>query len=148
MRIILKILTSIFLTLIVVNSAAAAGNYYTPPKRGGTAERKAILNAVRPPSVEADLRKPIEFVVTSMKVSGNWAFVVLEPQRPGGGAIDIHKTPPVAEDADFFDGLTTYALVSFNGNRWTSKAVVIGPTDVAWEPWPEEFGAPRHLMYD
>ncbi|PLW76221.1 hypothetical protein [Cohaesibacter celericrescens] len=143
MRFIVPILSSIFLCFTVVNSALAAGDSYTPQR--GSAERKAILDAVRP-SVEADLLKPIEFVVTSMKVANNWAFVVVEPQRPGGRPIDIRKTP-VAADADFFDGFTTYALVNYNGSRWISKAVVIGPTDVAWEPWAEQFGAPSHLMF-
>ena len=139
----IKFLTTIFIALIVVNSSQAAGNFHTPKR--GTAERKAILDAVRP-SVEADLFKPIEFVVTAMRVSGNWAFVILEPQRPGGRPIDIRKTA-VAEDADFFDGLTTFGLVHFNGSRWNAKAVVIGPTDVAWEPWASQFGAPQHLIF-
>ena len=35
--------------------------------------------------VEAEVGKPVEFVVNEMRVLGEWAFVIATPQRPGGG---------------------------------------------------------------
>ena len=44
------------------------------------------------------------------------------------------------------DGLTIYALLRKTGNGWSVLAYVIGPTDLAYEPWPEEYGAPRSIF--
>lgn len=110
----------------------------------GSMERKAILDSIRP-AIEASLRGKVEFVVTALRREGDWAFAVLEPQRPGGASIDPAKTGH-AGDIDFLDGLTTYALVLFRYGRWNLIDKVVGPMDAAFHPWPEIYGAPRSIF--
>ncbi|MFV0644699.1 MAG: hypothetical protein ACK5NN_09410, partial [Sphingomonadaceae bacterium] len=67
------------------------GGAYIEPQRG-TQLRKDILDAVRPVAIEA-YGAPIEFVVDSIRVSSNRAYVDVFSQRPGGIEIDIRSTP-------------------------------------------------------
>ncbi len=65
--------------------AAQAQAAYTPEK--GSAERKAILDALRVP-VERQLKQKVVFVADNFKVQGNWAFVggtAAEPERRRAG---------------------------------------------------------------
>ncbi len=130
--------------LITGLSAASAQQVLTPQR--GSAARAEILDAIRP-AAEAVLHPPVEFVVKKMNVAGDWAFVALEAQRPGGRAIDP-ATTRLAETAKegMLDGFTTYGLLWFRTGRWNLIAWVIGPTDVAWDPWPEAYGAPRAIF--
>ena len=84
---------------------------------------------------------PVEFVVGTLRTTAKWAFVQVNPQRPGGEAIDIEETS-FASDADTMDGLTVFALLRFQSGGWTLVEHVVGPTDVAYMAWPDRFGAP------
>lgn len=126
-------------TLMMLTGALA---WYHPER--GTAERADILDAIRP-AIVAQMRGPVEFVVREMRVQDGWAFVVVDPQRPGGGAIDPYETS-FADDADFLDGLTVYALTQNTNGRWNLIDHVVGPTDVAYEPWPQFYGAPKEIF--
>ncbi len=123
-------------------SPALAGSVYTPGR--GDPDRKAILNSVRP-RIEHETRGAVEFVVRTLNVMDDWAFAVLDPQRPGGRQIRIEDTIHAA-DADFMDGLTVYALSRRTSGGWRLVESVTGPTDVAYDPWPEIFGAPRAIF--
>ena len=121
---------------------ALAGKVYTPGR--GDPDRKAILDAIRP-RIEAEMRGPVEFVVRILNVKDGWAFAVLDPQRPGGKKINPYDTIHAA-DAEYMDGLTVYALTRKSGGRWGLIDSVTGPTDVAYEPWPDQYGAPRAIF--
>ena len=110
----------------------------------GTTERAAIMNGLRP-LIENDMGKPIEFVVGSIKVADGFAFIRVTPQRPGGGAIAIRETIYSA-DAEMMGGLVTYALLQQRGSAWSVLSYVVGPTDVAWTPWADQFGAPQSIF--
>jgi len=90
-------------------------------------QRRAILDALRP-AVARALGSPVEFVVTTARVHDGWALVVAEPQRPGGGRIDIRRAYP--RDWENMDGLTVTAILRFRGGRWTLVDHGIGATDV------------------
>ncbi|HKX83279.1 MAG TPA: hypothetical protein VJL58_03575, partial [Pyrinomonadaceae bacterium] len=77
--------------IITILAAGAFGQAtYTPEK--GSAERKAILDALRIP-VERDLNlQRIAFVTDSFKISGTWAFVSGVLQTPSGGSPDFKRT--------------------------------------------------------
>ncbi|WP_296817702.1 hypothetical protein [Brevundimonas sp.] len=124
----------LFAAVVLIAGAAEAQSIHTPAP--GTPERRAILDAIRP-EVEADLGPPVEFVVEEMRVSGTWAFVHAEPQRPGGGRID-------APHDDFQDGNTTYAVLRRRDGRWRPLMVAVGPSDVPWVVFCDE--APRGLF--
>ena len=49
----------------------------------GSPQRAAILDALRGQTV-GELGGPIEFMVNDIRVLGEWAFVEVHPQRPGG----------------------------------------------------------------
>lgn len=94
--------------------------------------RKEILDALRP-SVERKLNAPIEFKVDDLKVSGDWAFVRVTPQRPGGNAIDVSKTP--MGKLEIFDGVHTEAVLRRVGGSWRVQETETGATDVWYTEW-------------
>lgn len=100
-------------------------------------ERAAILAALRP-AVEARLGKPVEFLVTLFRSEGGWAFVVAEPRRKGGAAIDGKHI--FGEDFANMDGLRVDAVLRRSGGRWVVVDHAIGATDV----WYCDVG-PRRL---
>lgn len=95
----------------------------------GTAQRSAILNALRP-AIESELRGRVEFRINCLQVNNGWALVNAEPQRPGGRPIDNNILP----DADMRDGLTVTAVMRFSNGRWTLVDQAIGATDVWYQP--------------
>jgi hypothetical protein len=111
----------------------------------GSALRKATLDGVRP-TVEKALRKKVVFKVERLRVSGSWAFMIATPLNAKEKPIAVKDTP-FREESDSMDGLTVYALLKKQKNgKWTVKAHAIGPTDVCWDGWDKEFGAPRSLF--
>ena len=103
----------------------------------GQPERKAVLHALRP-AVEARLGPNIEFVVQAIRIEKGWAFVMAEPQRKGGKAIDGYRL--FGEDFDNMDGLRVDAVLRKRGGRWRLVEHAIGATDV----WYCDVG-PREL---
>lgn len=106
------------LTLMAATTPALAQLHSPPP---GSAERRAVLDAVRP-HVEEQLGAPVEFVVQTIRVSGDWAFVQATPQRPGGRAISA----PYPE----MDGVHTEAILRRDGGGWVTIGWAVGATDV------------------
>lgn len=108
--------------------------------------RRPVLDGLHP-AIEADLGQPVQFVVQSLKAQGAWAFAIVTPQQPSGREIDFRRTRyGEYMDGGIWDGPTTYALLRNTGGRWRTVDFVIGPTDVAWEGWPQEHGAPRAIF--
>jgi hypothetical protein len=105
------------------------------------AERRAILDALRPP-IERRLGGPVEFVVRRIGVQNGWALVIADPQRPGGGRIDARRYFS-ADDLETMDGLTVNGVLRLTGGRWRLVDHAIGPTDV-WYCDPA-LGAPPSL---
>ena len=126
--------------LFVANSGLAAA--VTPAR--GTATRKSILDALRP-KMESMLGAPVQFVVRHLKMDGDFAFAIVDSQRPGGLPIRPEETT-LADDWEFMDGLTTYALMARSGGRWALVASVTGPTDVAYWGWWDTYRAPRSIF--
>jgi hypothetical protein len=122
--------------------SALAAEVHEPAK--GSAERKAILDAIRP-AIEAQMRGPVEFAVNIMLTDGEWAFVGANPQRPGGGEIDAEQTA-FAGKSDIMDGLTTYALARHANGRWHHVDDIVGPTDVAYMAWIELYQVPKAVL--
>src|ERR1700761_2335675 len=63
-------------------SSVPAESPYTPPVN--SAERKAILDALRPP-FERELKQKVKFDVSFFKVLDDWAFVLGTPQNAQSG---------------------------------------------------------------
>lgn len=108
--------------------------------------RKPLLDALRGP-VEKDLAQPVQFVVSLLRVQGDWAFVIATPQTKTGQPIDYSRTHYAQAIADgVFDGGTVFALLKSDHSAWSVKEFVIGPTDVAFLAWPDQHGAPATLF--
>ncbi len=139
-----RILLSVAMMLALMLSLGVASAQQIHQPARGTADRKAILNAIRP-MMEARLGAPVEFVVNRMKVYQDWAWVVVEPQRPGGAPIDT-KAPGVSIWDDD-GGLTTYVLLRYAYGQWNLIDHALGPTDVFWvgDPLYKQF--PRAFTY-
>ena len=113
----------------------------------GTALRAALMDAARP-AAERDLGAPVEFVVGQLRVAGNVAFAALQPQRPGGGQIDLRLTPLVARDGndpEYMDGTHMEVLYRRSGATWIAVAWQFGSTDV-WYATPEYCAAFRAVI--
>ena len=134
-------LVFILLGSLVVAAAAAQTHTLKP----GSAERKALMDALRSP-VEKELLKKVVFKVDHLKVQGDWAFLRGVPQQPDGRAMDYRNTPyeEAIKDGLFDDGIS--ALLRRQGGKWKGKISVIGATDVPWVGWAEEYGAPAAIF--
>ena len=122
--------------LALLPTAAIAQVNAIAPRQVRSAQRVAILNAIRP-AVELELGRNIEFVPSCVQVWKGWALVAAEPQRKGGRKIDRR----ILADWDNRDGLTVTALLRFRYGRWNLVGHAIGATDVWYDGQ-----APRPLM--
>lgn len=136
-------ISTVTLVVLATAIAAAAQNVYTPEK--GSAERKAILDALRVP-VEKQLKQDIVFATDNFNVSGRWAFVSGAPQRPDGGRPNYAGTKyQRALDEDMFDN-NIFALLKKAGGRWNVVTFAIGCTDVCYAVWPRRYKAPKAIF--
>lgn len=118
-----------FLAMIALCTPLFA-EFYEPAR--GSAERKAMMDAIRP-HAEEQLGNPVEFVVHDLRISGVAGFASVSAQRPGGGAIDIYNTPGYrsgALDPEMMDGTSMQALMRLSGKTWVAVHWAIGATDV------------------
>lgn len=138
----MRYLSLLVFTFFVV-SAAFSQSVYTPEI--GSAERKAILDALRIP-VERDLKQPIIFVTDNFKVQGPWAFVSGTPQSPSGGAPNYKGTKYAeAENEGAFDN-NFFALLKRTAGKWKVTTYAIGCTDVCYTDWWSRYKAPKAIF--
>jgi hypothetical protein len=124
---IMKMILPLFVILALPVSA-----WETPAR--GSADRKGLMDALRP-KVEEALGAPVEFMIEDARVSGDVAFVMVSPQRPGGKAIDLSATP-MAQRGDYYpdmmDGGNIDALLQKSGKTWVAMEFTIGATEAWW----------------
>jgi hypothetical protein len=133
---------AISLTVLLCGAAVAEARYWTP--KPGSAERTSVLDAARVP-VERDLAQAVVFQVKVLRVTPTWAFLYGVPKRADGKPVDFSKSI-YAEDAktDAFSGQVA-VLLARDGAGWRLVTYSVGFTDVVWDSWDEEFGAPAWL---
>ena len=114
------------------------------PERG-SAERKAIVDALRVP-VEKMVKQPVIFKIDHLKTQNNFAFLLGKPERPDGTALDYSGTGyQEAVDAGAFDDGIVALLRKVNG-KWKVIQYVIGATDVPYVEWDKKYGAPKGIF--
>jgi hypothetical protein len=129
--------------ILVFTFSAFAQNAYTPEK--GSAERAAILNALRVP-VERELKQKIQFAVTNFKVQGNWAFLDGAPQNLSGDSPNYENTVyGEAIEAGMFDN-NFFALLRKSNGKWRVVKYQIGCTDVCALDWATQYKAPKAVF--
>ncbi len=123
---------------LALAAPAIADPIRTPP--AGSTERRQIMDAIRP-HIERDTGAPVEFVVRSLRLSGDHGFAALEAQRPGGRRIDIVRTPLGQAhmrgglDYPMIDCCHAEALLRRTGGRWRVIEAKFGSTDVWYADW-------------
>ncbi|MGJ8586220.1 MAG: peptidoglycan-binding domain-containing protein [Marinosulfonomonas sp.] len=103
------------------------------PERG-TELRTEILDAVRPIAEEA-YGAPVQFVVGTLRVGNDIAYMGGTVQRLGGEAIDIAGTPAFQRgQIDFISGDPNLidALLQRDGSGWKVIRHVLGPSEAWW----------------
>jgi len=131
------------LILAMGGTAAAQECPYTPAV--GSAERKAIMDALRIP-VQERLEQRVVFVANKFAACRGWAFSEATPQNPNGSTLDWAATPFRDDVAEGMCGGYIHALLGRDDGRWRVRDLVICATDVPWVTWPEDHAAPRELF--
>ena len=133
----------VLLLLAPLVALAQQSSTYTP--KPGSRERKAILDALRPP-VQKALKQKVIFEVQRLKVQNGWAFVMGVPRQPNGKPVDYRKTAyQAAIKEGMFDG-SVLALLRKRSNQWRVVTYALGPTDYPADGWDKEFKAPRAIF--
>ena len=132
------------LVFVSISYASAIGqSVYTPEK--GSAERKAILDALRIP-VERELKQKIVFAADEFNVLAYWAFVSGQPQAADGGQPDYSGTRyQEAQSEGAFDN-NFYALLKKTNGKWRVVTYAIGCTDVCYSDWARKYKAPKLIL--
>lgn len=132
--------------VLIIFAVMATGNafgqaVYTPEK--GSAERTAILDALRVP-VEKALKQKIVFVTEHFNVQGTWAFVSGTPQTPAGGRPNLKGTAWDGSE-DLFDD-NFFGLLRRSGGKWRVVTNALGCTDVCYADWWQRHKAPKAIF--
>jgi len=125
---------------------ATAPGPHTPA--AGSAERAAILDGLRP-AIKRDLGQAVTFKVKTLAVQDGFAFAQVAALAANGKPVDYRKTRyRKGIDQGFFDDsdAPVYALLHHAGGRWTVLTFVVGPTDVAYAGWWQEYQAPKAIF--
>lgn len=134
-----KVTIGIFAALTAMTQLHATSVCAQPVVAEG-AVRKALLDTLRT-AVAAELGNPIVFVVEKASVEGDWAFILATPKRTASQSIDWSKTV-CSGDVSHLVG----ALMKRKAGNWVVEAMALCPTDVAWETWPKDYGAPPAIF--
>lgn len=143
------------LAITIVLALAACGQPASDSTPAATTEATATadaqseaLLAVITPAITTELGVPVSLEASQVRVMNEWAWVVATPRQPNGAPIDWAATTRASayENGVMDESGATYALLKQEAGVWRIVAHTIAPTDVAWESWPTEFGAPRELF--
>jgi len=117
--------------------------YRTPGR--GSPERAALMDAARGPVSDA-LGRTVIFVVTTLRSDRDWAYLDATPTNPDGSPIDWTDTPfAEAYTSGMLEG-NVLVLMRKDGGRWSTVDYVVGPTDVYWLNWVDQYGLPERLF--
>lgn len=107
--------------------------------------RAALLEAARAP-VAKEMGKAPKFRVDQLHRDGDWAFLLATMQDAHGNPFDYRGTPLAEAAEQGFVSRTYAALLRRSADGWEVVAKAIGPSDVAWEGWAKQYGAPVMLF--
>lgn len=100
------------------------------------------------PAISTAIGVPVALHPSISRTDGEWGWLIAQPWTPEGAAIDWSQTQYAQRAADgALDGDgTTYVLLRQQNGQWTVVASAVGPTDVAWAGWAQQYGAPESLF--
>lgn len=150
-----KLFTALVVAALAACSPPAAKAPQTPAPEAAapalvaeadTATRNALLMGLTP-VIEKDLGVKVSFKPEIARTMGDWGYIQADAVNLDGTPIDISRTPYASADKEgVFDGPRVNALLKRSGDAWTVTTFVVGSTDVAWEAWPKEYGAPPEVL--
>lgn len=138
-----QLLFAFLLSLIAMDTSYAQGAAHTPV--AGSSERSEILEAARLP-LQQKLGQPVQFVVETLKVDGDWGFLFARMQGESGGDIDYSRTSLAGAAEQGYVSQQFAGLMHRQNDGWVVWAEATGPTDMAWANWAQEFGAPQTIF--
>lgn len=118
-----------------------------PPPGAIDPQTQSLLN-VLDPVLSAGIGQPVSLQPTTVNVRDEWAFIIGQPRKPDGTAIDWSTTSLAQRAADGVldgDGQTFALLKNVNGG-WEVLEYVVGPTDVAHIEWAGKYGVPPDIL--
>jgi len=141
-----KLLPVILLGMILMNSSHAGDGIHTPEK--GSNEREQLLDAARAPVQKKLGRDDVRFEVEQIRAGDGWAFVYVRMHDTDGSIIDYAGTPLADAAKQGYVSPDYVALLQQVDGEWQLRADAIGPTDMVWLAWPEQYGVPHELFED
>jgi hypothetical protein len=114
----------------------------------GNPLRKTLLDVIRKPTM-ADLGQNVEFVVSTIRTKGTWAFAHGMIQQPGGKPVDrkkfVEKSVILMANDEIFDD-NFQAVLQLKQGKWGITKYALGCTDVCWLEWLELQGIPKEIF--
>lgn len=141
----MKRLIALFFSFSVIAMNPTHAQSTAHPVSSTSADYKIIVEAARTNAVR-DLNQEFGLEPEVVNIADDWAFVIANLVDSHGAAFRYRGTP--LEEAAAAGGVSSvYAgLLRRRDGAWSLVTQVIGPTDVAWEDWSGEFGAPATLF--
>lgn len=94
-----------------------------------------------------ELGLPLVFEVETLRSGQGWAFLMATPRAPNGSELDWSQTHYARYwQADAMSDLVM-VLMRHEGADWHIVDYVVGPTDVYWITWMQDFLLPADLFH-
>ena len=146
MILVIKKIITCLLLLIVIAQSFAQEKIIDIAKDRQSADRAIILNILRH-KVKPQIKQDVTFVVHSLQLKNNYAFLKGNVKYADGKEIDFRKTIfKEAFENGMFDGSSIYALCKKVNGKWKYLVHAIGPTDVVYTCWASTYKAPKELF--
>lgn len=121
-------------------TASVAATATSTSATDSASSRGRVLSAVQE-TLQKRLGQPLKFDNTEVAITGDYAYVIVYPTKPDGGAIDYRAFPEFREAIElgqFDDG--SEAVLHRIGGEWSVLEYRIGPTDTKIEAWGQRYG--------
>ena len=144
-------LLALFAILIASHGACFAMTdtlEHTPaiPIPADSEEHDRIVQTALAPALE-ELGKPASLAIGRLQTVEDWVFLLSELRAPGGGPFDFSDTGFADQAAAGSLSPVYVALLRRQADdTWKIVARSLGPGDVIWESWSQEYGAPANLF--
>jgi len=119
-----------------------------PPIASGIEAEGSALTETLTPVVSGEIGTPVSLQIRHVAIMNEWAWLIAAPRQPDGAPLDWSTTnfAGAQEHGVLGEDGAVYALLKREDGGWRVVDHVVGPTDVAWESWPQQYGAPAALF--
>ena len=142
----MRIYIIVFFLLPFFNKGFSQPGIIDLTKNNQSPDRVMILDLLRT-KVKPQIKQDVSFVVRSLQINNNYAFLKGNVRDAKGGKIDFSKTIFKNDEKEgMFDGDPVYALFKKVNGKWKYLVHAIGPTDVVYACWASTYKAPKQLF--